>query len=72
MIRRPYLVAVTFILGLVLALGLLVPAGPLHHFWEKIPLFEAIFGFFGCLVIIFVSKALGQFFIQKREDYYND
>ncbi len=72
MIKRPYMIVVTFILGLVLALGLLVPGEPLHHFWEKIPLFEAIFGFLGCLVIIFVSKALGQFFIQKREDYYND
>lgn len=59
-------------LAVVLALGLLAPPPHGEHFWENIPIFEAVFGFFGCLIIILVSKALGHLFIQKREDYYDD
>ncbi len=64
--------AAALMLVLVLSLSLFVPAHDVVHFWGKIPLFEALFGFFGCLIIIFVSKALGHLFIQKREDYYGD
>ncbi len=59
-------------LGFVGALGLFVPAQPVQHAWEEIPVFEAVFGFFGCLIIILISKALGHLFLQKREDYYDD
>ena len=46
-------------------------AGPAHpQAWDGIPLFFAAFGFVGCVVIIFVSKALGKAFLQKQEDYY--
>ena len=60
-----------------LAVGLL--AGVLvHHFhlahphfvWEELPVFSAIYGFIGCIVIIVVSKALGHYWLQKEEDYY--
>jgi len=59
-------------LALVLALGFIAPPGQVESFWEKLPFFEAAFGFLGCLLIIFVSKALGHLFLQKREDYYDD
>jgi hypothetical protein len=46
--------------------------GPSHpHAWDGIPLFFAVFGFLGCLLIIFLSKAIGKFFLQKEEDYYD-
>jgi uncharacterized membrane protein YdcZ (DUF606 family) len=64
--------AVGLILILVLALGLIVQPQQDAHFWEKLPIYEAAFGFLGCLLIIFVSKALGRLFLQKREDYYDD
>lgn len=32
--------------------------------------FYAVYGFLGCSVIIFFSKALGKAFLQRREDYY--
>ena len=63
--------AIGLYLVLVLALGFLAPQEA-DGFWGTFPIFEAVFGFFGCLVIIFVSKALGHFFLQKREDYYDD
>ncbi len=59
-------------LALVLALGFIAQPQQVQHFWEKLPIFEAAFGFLGCLLIIFVSKALGRLFLQKREDYYDD
>jgi len=42
-----------------------------HHFvWEELPVFSAIYGFIGCVVIIIASKALGHYWLQKEEDYY--
>jgi hypothetical protein len=59
-------------IGLSILLGLFfLPEHP-HFWWEKIPGFDAIFGFFGCIVIVLGSKALGHRWIQKGEDYYHD
>ena len=55
-----------------LVLGFIVHPAQVDHVWEKLPIFEAAFGFFGCLLIIVVSKALGHLFLQKKEDYYDD
>ena len=41
-----------------------------HFWWEEIPVFSAIYGFVGCVIIIVVSKALGHHWLQKEEDYY--
>jgi len=58
-----------------------VVAGVLYHFiahpeahfaWDEIPAFHAILGFVGCFVLIFVSKALGQYLLMREEDYYDD
>ncbi|MCW3141091.1 MAG: hypothetical protein N2V72_02760 [Methanophagales archaeon] len=38
--------------------------------WQEIPGFSAIYGFIGCILIIIVSKALGHYWLQKEEDYY--
>ena len=42
----------------------------IHFFWEALPVFSALFGFIGCIVIIIGSKALGRHWLQKKEDYY--
>jgi hypothetical protein len=42
------------------------------HFWSVIPGFYIIFGFIGCALIIFLSKAFGKMLVQRREDYYMD
>jgi hypothetical protein len=41
-----------------------------HFFWERLPVFSAVYGFIGCLVIILGSKAIGHLWLQKEEDYY--
>ncbi|MDP2968477.1 MAG: hypothetical protein Q8P64_04640 [Deltaproteobacteria bacterium] len=41
-----------------------------HFFWEAFPAFSALYGFIGCVVIIMGSKAIGHYWLQKREDYY--
>lgn len=38
--------------------------------WQEIPVFSAIYGFIGCVLIIVVSKALGHYWLQKEENYY--
>ncbi len=40
--------------------------------WETIGVFPAAYGFIGCLVIVLVSKLLGKWLLQRREDYYDD
>ena len=38
--------------------------------WQSLPIFGALYGFIGCVIIILGSKALGHFWLQKKEDYY--
>ena len=38
--------------------------------WQSLPIFAALYGFVGCVVIILGSKALGHFWLMKKEDYY--
>ena len=42
----------------------------IYFFWEVLPVFSALYGFIGCIVIIIGSKALGHFWLKKDEDYY--
>tara|TARA_Y100000031_G_C8130415_1_gene342621 strand:- start:8 stop:274 length:267 start_codon:yes stop_codon:yes gene_type:complete len=45
-----------------------------HHvafFWDKIPGFNALYGFIACILIIIVSKALGKHWLSKPEDFYD-
>jgi hypothetical protein len=38
--------------------------------WQSLPIFAALYGFIGCVIIILGSKALGHFWLMKKEDYY--
>ena len=52
--------------------GIAVPHNPAHDaWWNRIPVFFALFGFFGCIGIIFLAKSLGKLFLRKGEDYYD-
>ena len=42
----------------------------IYFFWETLPVFSAVYGFIGCIVIIVGSKAIGHYWLQKKEDYY--
>jgi len=57
---------------IVFILGFFVhPEHEAHYFWQKIPFFEGIFGFIGCVVLIIFSKGLGHLFLEREEDYYD-
>ena len=48
---------------------------PRHHhifFWDDIPGFSAVYGFISCVLIVVISKALGHYWLERSEDYYND
>jgi hypothetical protein len=64
--RAVYIVSLFFFL----TLSLFTPVDEVHFFWEKLPIFHVLFGFVGCVVLMFGSKVLGRLFIQKGEDYY--
>jgi hypothetical protein len=52
--------------------GFATPHDPAHDaWWNRIPAFFALFGFFGCLGIIFFAKGLGKLFLRKGEKYYD-
>jgi hypothetical protein len=38
--------------------------------WQSLPVFAALYGFVGCVIIILGSKALGHYWLMKKEDYY--
>ncbi len=44
-----------------------------HHainWWHRLPGFDALFGFSGCIAIIVGSKWLGKHLLQRHEKYY--
>jgi hypothetical protein len=43
-----------------------------HFSWEASPIFYAVYGFIGCIVIILGSKAIGHLWLQKKENYYQE
>jgi hypothetical protein len=52
--------------------GFAAPHDPAHDaWWDSIPAFFALFGFFGCIGIVFFAKSLGKLFLRKGEDYYD-
>ena len=63
-----------------IALGLLTVASLIGQimgehgpgFWTLIPVFWAVFGYLGCVLIIIVSKAVGKYIVERRENYYDE
>jgi hypothetical protein len=51
-----------------LSLGTPPPGAP---WWAHVPGFFALFGFFVCLALAFLSKALGKYWLQRDERYYH-
>jgi len=52
--------------------GFAIPHDPAHDaWWNRIPVFFALFGFIGCVLIIFLAKSLGKLLLRKREGYYD-
>ena len=56
---------------LIFFISFLTPVGEVHFFWEELPVFNVLFGFFGSIVLIFFSKWLGKYLVQRDEHYYD-
>ena len=42
-----------------------------HHYWfTDIPAYFVMYGFVGCVAIIYLSKWYGKYGVQRPEDYY--
>ena len=52
-------------------LGFLFPNPHPHFWWQYIPVFDVIYGFFGCIIIILSSKWIGHKWLIKDENYYD-
>ena len=39
--------------------------------WSHILGFFALFGFVGCVALIVISKLIGHYWLQRKEDYYD-
>ena len=42
----------------------------IYHSWENMPVFYAIYGFIGCVVLVLVAKWM-RTFLMRSEDYYD-
>ncbi len=49
----------------------LIPSHAAHHPWDKIPGIYALFGFVTCVAMIVFSKLVGQFWLKRKEEYYD-
>jgi len=59
------------ILVLLVAADFIIPRHEIHFFGDKIPGFWSLYGFISCVLIIVVSKWLGQHWLVRDEDYYD-
>ena len=71
--KRNFFVVSIAILIVAIILDVLVVSGHVHFEfpWSHIPAFFSLFGFFGCLAIIFGTKLLGHFWLRRDEDCYD-
>ncbi|WP_035243863.1 hypothetical protein [Desulfonatronovibrio hydrogenovorans] len=62
---------ITLIAVLVMTLVAQILTDP-YYWWERILGFFAIFGFVGCLLLMFVAKLLGHVMVSHKPDYYKE
>ncbi|MCZ6876466.1 MAG: hypothetical protein O7G88_23565 [bacterium] len=71
--KRWRLVGVVLLVTLIVLLDLIYR----HHahaesWWHVTPAFDLVYGFIGCVAIILISKWMGQAWLQRGEDFYED
>jgi hypothetical protein len=54
---------------LLLAIDLFIPKHG-HFAWEEAPFFFAVYGFIGCVSLIFIAKVL-RLLVKRKENYYD-
>ncbi len=59
------------VLALLVVVDFIVPRHEIHFFGDRIPGFWSLFGLIACILIIVISKWIGNHGIMKDEDYYD-
>jgi hypothetical protein len=59
------------VLVLLVVVDFFIPRHEIHFLGDKIYGFWSLFGFIACVLIIVVSKWIGQHGLMKGEDYYD-
>jgi len=63
-----------WIIALLVSVGVeflaLDPASHGSFWWSHVPGFVPLFGYLICLALAFLSKALGKYWLQRDESYY--
>lgn len=57
---------------LIIVIDFFIPRHEVHFFGDGIPGFWSLFGFVACILIILISKWIGQLGIMQDENYYNE
>lgn len=69
MMLKMYYLVLIIVIAIEVVLKMIEHHTP-HFFWETIPGFHAIFGFAGCIVLVYASKGLGHRILMKDPEYY--
>jgi hypothetical protein len=67
---RVWRIVLGAVLVAAIAADFLGPKKEVHHIWDH-KTFFAVYGFVGCAAIIFLSKAMGKYWVQKDENYFD-
>jgi hypothetical protein len=67
---RTWSIALTVALVISVVMSFVGPSKEAKFLWD-VKAFFAVYGFVGCVAIIFVSKWLGRYWLQRSEDYYD-
>jgi hypothetical protein len=67
---RTWSIALTVTLVISVVMSFVGPSKEAEFLWD-VKAFFAVYGFVGCVAIIFVSKWLGRYWLQRSEDYYD-
>ncbi len=70
-LKRVYKVLFVIALIFFFCVGFFVEPHHIYFPWDRLPVFNAIFGLVGASIVIVFSKVVVQWFISKKEDYYD-
>mgnify|MGYP005808307287 CR=1 FL=1 len=65
LVRKYFYISLVFLL----AIDWLIPKHG-HFAWEEAPFFFAVYGFTGCVSLIFIAKVL-RLLVKRKENYYD-
>lgn len=72
--KRWLVISLVILTSLTLISEFFIPHDPAHAkaWWSGIPFFWAIFGFAGCVILIYLAKYILKAIVQRKENYYDE